>query len=183
MALLNKKTESTLLEVNGIETPELNQKNQKDSQVYLDTLNAIRADVRELKQRKEQAREKVEQYKKELNKTGVDVVTATDDSKRKEYINNRKKLKELLEEEEMYLYMDIPSFVAKRLEMDNIGELKQKAQQEHSALARTVSDYQAALRKEAEDCIYKAAGIVNSHSFKSAENILRALENERTARG
>lgn len=89
--------------------------------------NAVMDEVKTIKERKESAAAKIEELNKELSNIVTDVDEILNPLKRKKILDTNRKLREQLEEEEMFLNLDVDSYKNKKLdELIPLAELVKK---------------------------------------------------------
>lgn len=141
---------SNLLKIESVEIPKLPSKTARVNRKYEEGLNKVQQDLKNIRDRQAQAKVNIEGYKEELAVTGVDVAVVQDDLKRKELLDRRETIREKIEEEELYLNLDIQAYKQRIIEEQNLDELRYNAGREYRTISLAVKEYRDALKKEAE---------------------------------
>lgn len=141
---------TNMLKVEGVEIPKLPAKTGKVNKRYEEGLKQVYNDLLSIKKRQEEAHVNIQDYKKELAQTGVDVAIVRDDIKRREVLDRRETLRGLIEEEELYIGLDYQAYKQRLIEESNLDELRFDAGREYREINLAVAKYKEHVRKEAE---------------------------------
>lgn len=164
-----------LLKVEGVQAPAMSKKTEKVVTNYIEALQRIQKEVALVKKRKDEAESNIKELKNKLGLSGVDVLTVQDDTKRKDFLGKRKRLKEQLDEEELYLYMDIAAYKQRRIEEEGIEELKAEATKEMQLVKSEAEEYQAELIKQAERSDELVRDMINKSNFNNAQELYKRV--------
>lgn len=141
---------SKLLKLEGIETPKNSAKTEKVNKKYADGLNKVYQDLHKIKERQEESKKTIQQYREELAVKGLDVAIIQDEGKRKELLKRREVLQDLIKEEELYLELDYDAYKQRVIEENNLDDLRYHAGREYRLLSLQVDEYTKALKEELE---------------------------------
>ncbi len=121
--------------------------------------NAVMDEVKTIKERKESAAAKIEELNKELSNIVTDVDEILNPLKRKKILDANRKLREQLEEEEMFLNLDVDSYKNKKL--DELIPLAELVKKDNFKLNNDRSDLFKRLR---EEHTYKENIVTSTHN-------------------
>lgn len=117
---------------------------------YSTTLQNINTELRRVIKRKEEAATNVQELKDRLGITSIDVLTVEDEKKKIDFLGKRKRLKEQLEDEELYLEMNVEAYRKKLYEDANLDQLKREAYQEELDNQKVYNEHKDLLKSYME---------------------------------
>lgn len=161
-------------------TKELDTKNQKKSKKYAEELDKISAEIRTLKQKKEEAMARIPAIEKELTQLVTDVDVITDDKKRKEVLKHKRELQDELDELELFANMNIETYKINKVdELHSLGEEAAKEYREYDKKITALHQQAKEELKEKKSELFKARG---NHIFKRCDRSYSESLNRKRAK-
>jgi len=139
---MKMKTESTLLEVNGVKTPDLN---EPKGELFEKKVNEATAKINRLKARVNQSLAEKRKIESEIQKIKHTLIIEEDPFEVVELKKKRRELEDTLQSAEDLSDVDVNQYAKDMLETNELKKLYQEARAEYIAKSAEAKEYQKKL--------------------------------------